>query len=48
MTLHEELNKVNKELQKYDKVNRFAKDDLQEFIDKKNNIKENFIIPTKH
>ena len=36
----EELNKVNKELQKYDKVNRFAKDDLQEFIDKKNNIKE--------
>ena len=26
--------------QKYDKVNRFAKDDLQEFIDKKNSIKE--------
>ena len=38
--VYEELNKVNKELQKYDKVNRFAKDDLQEFIDKKNNIKE--------
>jgi len=38
--VYEELNKVNKELQKYDKVNRFAKDDLQEFIDKKNSIKE--------
>jgi structural maintenance of chromosome 3 (chondroitin sulfate proteoglycan 6) len=38
--VYEELNKVNKELQKYDKVNRFAKDDLQEFIDKKNDIKE--------
>ena len=38
--VYDELNKVNKELQKYDKVNRFAKDDLQEFIDKKNNIKE--------
>ena len=38
--VYEKLNKVNKELQKYDKVNRFAKDDLQEFIDKKNNIKE--------
>ena len=38
--VYEELNKVNKELKKYDKVNRFAKDDLQEFIDKKNSIKE--------
>ena len=38
--VYDELNKVNKELQKYDKVNRFAKDDLQEFIDKKNSIKE--------
>ena len=38
--VYEELNKVNKDLQKYDKVNRFAKDDLQEFIDKKNSIKE--------
>ena len=38
--VYEELDKVNKQLQKYDKVNRFAKDDLQEFIDKKNNIKE--------
>lgn len=38
--VYEELDKVNKELKKYDKVNRFAKDDLQEFIDKKNNIKE--------
>ena len=38
--VYEELAKVNKQLKKYDKVNRFAKDDLQEFIDKKNNIKE--------
>ena len=38
--VYEELDKVNKQLTKYDKVNRFAKDDLQEFIDKKNNIKE--------
>ena len=38
--VYEELDIVNKQLQKYDKVNRFAKDDLQEFIDKKNNIKE--------
>jgi structural maintenance of chromosome 3 (chondroitin sulfate proteoglycan 6) len=38
--VYEELDKVNKQLQKYDKVNRFAKDDLQEFIDRKNNIKE--------
>ena len=38
--VYEELDKVNKQLKKYDKVNRFAKDDLQEFIDKKNNIKE--------
>lgn len=36
----EELTKVNKQLKKYNKVNRFDKDDLQEFIDKKNNIKE--------
>ena len=38
--VYEELDKINKQLQKYDKVNRFAKDDLNEFIDKKNNIKE--------
>ena len=38
--VYEELDIVNKQLQKYDKVNRFAKDDLQEFIDRKNNIKE--------
>ena len=38
--VYEELDKVNKQLQKYDKVNRFAKDDLNEFIEKKNNIKE--------
>ena len=38
--VYDELNKVNKDLQKYDKVNRFAKDDLQEFIDRKKNIKE--------
>ena len=38
--VYEELDKVNKELKKYDKINRFAKDDLQEFIDRKNNIKE--------
>jgi structural maintenance of chromosome 3 (chondroitin sulfate proteoglycan 6) len=38
--VYEELEKVNKELKKYDKINRFAKDDLQEFIDRKNNIKE--------
>ena len=37
--VYEELEKVNKELQKYDKVNRFAKDDLQEFIDKKKKYK---------
>ena len=38
--VYEELDIVNKQLQKYDKVNRFAKDDLQEFIDRKNSIKE--------
>ena len=38
--VYQELEKVNKELKKYDKINRFAKDDLQEFIDRKNNIKE--------
>ena len=38
--VYDKLAKVDKQLKKYDKVYRFVKDDLQEFIDKKKNIKE--------
>ena len=38
--VYEDLTNINKELKKYDKINRFAKDNLQEFINKKNEIQD--------